>query len=166
MAFTELIENITIISMILFIAGIILVIIELYQPGFGIFGGLGVISLTVGILLTAKTLLQGIILTVILLVILFILLVIFITMLSKRRLPKKMVLQQSNSAEQGFTAMVDRQYLLGKSGTVVSICRPVGNVDFDGERIDAISRGEFIEKGKTVEVIEVEGSRIVVKEKT
>ena len=164
MSFVELFENISVLSVILFVAGIALVVIELYQPGFGIFGGLGVISLIVGVCVTAKTILQGIILTAILLVILIILLVIFLALLSRSRLPKKMILQDENSTEAGFSGMEDRSYLLGKQGTILSICRPAGNADFNGEKIDVISRGEFIEKGKTVEVVEIEGSRIVVKE--
>ena len=163
MSFAELFGNISVLSIILFVAGIALVVAELYQPGFGIFGGLGVISLIVGVCLTAKTVLQGIILSAILLVILIILLVIFLALLSRSRLPKKMILQDENSTEAGFSGMVDRSYLLGKHGTVLSICRPAGNADFSGEKIDVISRGEFIERGKTVEVIEIEGSRIVVK---
>jgi membrane-bound ClpP family serine protease len=33
-------------------------------------------------------------------------------------------------------------------------------------KLDVVSRGEFIDEGATVEIIEVEGNRIVVKEKT
>ena len=35
-------------------------------------------------------------------------------------------------------------------------------MDVDGVRLDVLTRGEFIEKGKEVKVINVEGSRIVV----
>ena len=165
MDFAELLGNVSIVSIILFLVGIGLIIVELYQPGFGIIGGLGLVCLTAFILLTAKTVMQGIILTAILIVILVILLVIFLVLMSNSRIPKKLILQESTSSELGFSGTEDRRYLLGKSGTTVSICRPAGNVDFDGVKLDVVSRGEYIEKGATVEVIEIEGSRIVVKEK-
>ena len=166
MAFTEMLGNITIASIILFVLGIVLVIIELYEPGFGIFGALGLICLVVCVLLTAQTVMQGIILSGILLVILVILLIVFLVLVSKSRLPKKMILHESTSAELGFSGTEDMKYLLGKSGTVVTVCRPSGNVDFDGVKLDVVSRGEFIEKGTEIEVIEIEGSRIVVKAKS
>ncbi len=42
--------------------------------------------------------------------------------------------------------------------------RPAGVIVIDHERIDAVSDGSYIDKGKQVEVIKVEGSRIVVRE--
>ena len=52
---------------------------------------------------------------------------------------------------------------LGKIGIVVATCRPAGMADFDGVKLDVVTRGEYIEKGAMVDVIEVEGNRIVVK---
>jgi membrane-bound ClpP family serine protease len=137
----------------------------MYEPGFGLFGSMGIICFVGCIFVTAKTVLQGIILTTLFFVIIIIMIVIFFTMLSKNRLPKHLVLHESTSAELGFSGTEDMQYLMGKSGMTVSICRPTGNVDFDGVKLDVVSRGEYIDKGRQVEVIEIEGSRIVVKEK-
>ena len=163
MEFLELLNNVSILSVILFIAGIVFIVIELYQPGFGVFGVMGVILLVICILVTAQTIMQGVLLTAIIFIIVVILLILFLAVFSGNRLPKKMVLKESTSAELGFSGTQDMGYLLGKSGTVISICRPAGYADIDGARYDVVSRGEFIEKGKTIEVIEVEGSRIVVR---
>ena len=157
--------NVSVISIILFLVGIAFVIIELYQPGFGFFGIAGLVCLVVCIFVTAQTVRQGLILSAVFFVLLIILLVIFFTLISKGRLPKKLVLQESTSAELGFSGAEDMRHLLGKTGTVMSTCRPAGNADFDGAKHDVISRGEFIDKGATVEVIEIEGVRIVVIEK-
>ena len=165
MVIYELFENVSWVSIILFITGILLLVLELYEPGFGLFGSLGVILLVACIFVTAKTVLEGIILTALFFVIIITMLVIFFTMLSRNRLPKNLVLHEATSAEQGFSGTEDMQYLLGKNGVVVTVCRPAGNVDFDGVKLDVVSRGEYIEKGVLVEVIEIEGSRIVVKAK-
>jgi membrane-bound serine protease (ClpP class) len=44
--------------------------------------------------------------------------------------------------------------------------RPSGKIDVDGHYIDVVSDGSFISAGTQVEVIEVEGNRIVVREVT
>jgi len=75
------------------------------------------------------------------------------------------VLSDSTSAESGFSGAEDMQYLLGKAGTTLTPLRPSGNADFDGVRLDVVSRGEFIDPGTPIEVIEVEGNRIVVRVK-
>jgi len=166
MAFAEVLGNVSILSIVLFVVGIGLIVVELFEPGFGFFGALGIISLIVCIFVTAQTVMEGIILTGIFFVIVLILLAIFLIFVSKGRLPRKLILHDAETLEQGFSGTEDLNYLLGKVGEVVTICRPVGNVDFDGKKLDVISRGEYINKGTIVEVIEIEGNRIVVKAKT
>ena len=41
--------------------------------------------------------------------------------------------------------------------------RPAGICEFDGRRVDVVSQGGFIDGGSEVEVIKVDGNRIVVK---
>lgn len=166
MEFIELLSNISVISIIFFVAGIVLIIIEMYQPGFGAFGVLGIVCLIVCIFVTAQTVLQGIILTAVFFVIILIMVVFFFVFVSKGRLPRKLILQESETLEQGFSGTEDMKYLMGKTGIVTTFCRPSGSVDFDGVKLDVVTRGEFIEKGTLVEVIETEGNRIVVKTKT
>jgi len=166
MEFIELLSNISALSIIFFAVGIVLIIIELYQPGFGVFGIAGILSLIVCIFVTAQTIIQGIILTGILFVIVMILLLIFFAFVSKGRLPKKLILQESETLEQGFSGTEDMKYLMGKAGVVTTFCRPAGSADFDGVKLDVITRGEYIDKGTHVEVIEIEGNRIVVKSRT
>ena len=53
--------------------------------------------------------------------------------------------------------------LIGKQGIVVNTLRPAGRAEIDGQSIDVVSTGEYIEKGEEVIVSEVDGNRIVVK---
>ena len=165
MEFISLLANISALSIVLFLVGIGFLVIELIEPGFGVFGILGIVSLIVCIFITAQTVAQGFILTAIFFVIILIFLGIFLSVVSKGKLPKRLVLHESETLDQGFSGAEDVQYLVGKTGLVTTICRPAGIADFDGVRLDVVSRGEFIEKGKTVVVLECEGNRIVVKEK-
>jgi len=162
--FIELLANVSWISITLFAVGIGLIVVEMFEPGFGFFGIFGVICLIGCIFVTASTVTEGIMLTAFFFVILLIMLGIFLILVSKGKLPGKLVLKDSESREEGYSGTRDLNEFMGKSGVVTTICRPVGNVDFDGVKLEVVSRGEFIEKGKPVEVIEIEGNRVVVKE--
>jgi membrane-bound serine protease (ClpP class) len=61
-------------------------------------------------------------------------------------------------------AAIDRRDtgLVGREGVVEALLRPSGVARFEGRRVDVMSRGEPIESGARVRVIEVEGNRVVV----
>jgi len=55
-----------------------------------------------------------------------------------------------------------RSIKVGQTGTVRSICRPVGQVRIDGKLLDAVADGAYIPAGTQVKVIRNEGNRVVV----
>jgi membrane-bound serine protease (ClpP class) len=73
-----------------------------------------------------------------------------------------MVLGQQTTRAEGFTAAHDQSELLGKEGVAEMNLHPAGRALFGEDRVNVITRGEFIEKGTAVRVIETSGSRIVV----
>lgn len=52
--------------------------------------------------------------------------------------------------------------LIGKKGKTLTVLRPSGTITINGERVDAVSLGEFIDAGKSVSVVQVEGSKVLV----
>lgn len=54
--------------------------------------------------------------------------------------------------------------LLGAIGTAATALRPAGMAQFGDQYVDVVTEGGFINAGVRVQVIEVEGTRIVVKE--
>ncbi len=54
--------------------------------------------------------------------------------------------------------------LLGAIGTTATALRPAGMAQFGDQYVDVITEGGFINSGVRVQVVEVEGTRIVVKE--
>jgi membrane-bound serine protease (ClpP class) len=42
--------------------------------------------------------------------------------------------------------------------------RPAGSAEFNGKRVDVVADWEYIEKGKKIKVLRVEGIKVVVKE--
>ena len=84
--------------------------------------------------------------------------------LSQSRLWQKVTLRDSLTGQKGFkSSAADLSAYAGKEGMTDSILRPSGKVDIEGHILDAVSRGDFIEKGKKVIVIKAEGSYLVVK---
>ena len=61
-------------------------------------------------------------------------------------------------------AAVDRRDadLLGKEGVTENLLHPTGTALLDGRRGDVLTRGEPIEAGSRVRVVEIEGNRVVV----
>jgi len=53
--------------------------------------------------------------------------------------------------------------LLGQVGTATSMLRPAGLAKFGDRYIDVVTEGDFIPPGTSIQVVEVEGTRIVVK---
>lgn len=53
--------------------------------------------------------------------------------------------------------------LVGRIGQAKSLMLPSGAISIDGHNIDAVSEGMAIEKGQWVQVIEVRGTRVVVR---
>lgn len=82
--------------------------------------------------------------------------------LPKSRVIRPLVLGQSTDKAEGFVAANDRAELLGKEGTAEMNLHPAGRALFNGERINVITRGEFIEKGSAVRIAEIHGAHIVV----
>ena len=53
--------------------------------------------------------------------------------------------------------------LLGETGRVLTPLRPVGTCEFDGCRIECAAEGQYVQAGKTVTVIRVEGMQPTVR---
>jgi len=76
-------------------------------------------------------------------------------------LAKHMVARGLSFESSAATDPRDR-VLVGREGVVESTLRPAGMARIDGRRVDVISRGERIDAGELVRVVEVEGNRVVV----
>ena len=142
----------------------IVLIIEIFNPDW-FPGGAGILILIIDVIITANTFMQGLIMMAVLVSLIVILLSISIHLASKGYLPKNLYSATLQVLKVVFGSR-DMHYLIGKTGTTVTLLRPSGNVDFDGVKLDVVSQGEYISAGVEVEVVEVEGNRIVVRAKT
>ena len=70
------------------------------------------------------------------------------------------------SKADGVTSQSEEdEAFLGRQGTAVTDLRPSGVALFDDERLDVVTRGEYLEKQTGIVVIAVQGNQIIVKQK-
>ena len=151
-------------ELILLLIGIGLLVFEMYIPGFGVPGTLGIASLVVGFVLLRPPLEQGLLLFVILAAILCIALSICLITASRGRLDKSKLALKDVALPPDAAESNDLNYFIGRKGAAHTALRPAGIGDFDGVRLNVVSDGEFIAKGKPIRVRKVAGNRIVVAE--
>jgi membrane-bound serine protease (ClpP class) len=53
--------------------------------------------------------------------------------------------------------------LLGAVGVVITPLRPVGTCDFSGQRVECVAEGGYVDKGKKIKIIRVEGTQLTVR---
>ena len=66
-------------------------------------------------------------------------------------------------SELGYTISVGLEDKIGAIGVAETDLRPSGWVSLENNRVFVVSEGSFINKGETVEVMKVEGNRVVVR---
>jgi membrane-bound serine protease (ClpP class) len=76
---------------------------------------------------------------------------------------KRIALMDTQESSQGYSVNVLSKDLIGKSGVAHTVLRPSGKVLVDDQVYDAFTRGDYIEKGEAIVVIEMEGVTLKVK---
>jgi membrane-bound serine protease (ClpP class) len=148
---------------VLFISlGFILLLIELFTPGFGLAGISGILLLTFGCYLAyiKLNLFWGILTSLVSLLAV----IGFFKIFSHSFIWKKIRLENKQSKENGFSSGTDLSHFLNKTGLTQSALRPSGIAIIDGKRLDVTAESLFIEKDKKVKVIKVAGNKVIVKE--
>ena len=62
------------------------------------------------------------------------------------------------------TVRAELAALLGAIGVAATPLRPAGKVQFGEQFVDVVAEGSFVQPGTRVQVVEIEGNRVVVKE--
>jgi membrane-bound serine protease (ClpP class) len=155
-------------ALICLVLGLMLLFVEMFIPGFGIFGILGILLTIAGIVLriivgdgnpVAQIFLiigfQGIITFSGFLIFAFV---------SKRGWLNRTWLVQSETAVSTEYSDGTENYksLIGSQGVAVTDLRPIGKAEFLGKIYDVNSGGPYITKGEAIKVEAVEGVKISV----
>ena len=162
-------------EILLFIAGLILIMLEIFViPGFGVAGISGIVLVLAAFILTmvfnigfkfdfnpsfdAATQIGK-----------STAIVVLATWLGKKLITAEtpfgtMALNTRMDTDKGFVAQdMSMQHYVGKTGTAATFMRPAGKIDIDGEIIEAVSDHGLIDKGEPIVVTKFENSQLIVK---
>ncbi|MBI3179560.1 MAG: hypothetical protein HYZ27_07845, partial [Deltaproteobacteria bacterium] len=169
-------------ELLLFGIGAVLLIVELlFIPGFGVAGVAGIALMAVAVVMAfvelelpwdtsfelgyvAEAAQMAASRLAILMVALTVGAFVFSKYLPGSRLGKSVILESATTAAEGYVSQSAAELaLVGKRGRAVGALRPAGIADIEGRRIDVVTQGDFIEPGSEIEVMLVDGNRVVVK---
>lgn len=145
------------------IIGLLLLVAEFFIPGFGVFGIGGVIAMAASIFLSVPTpelawryLMWA--------TLAFVVVIIGLARtISRRGLGRILTLSDSGKGWQ--SARAELADLVGREGTTLTVLRPAGTALIGDQRVDVVTEGEFVPAGKPIQVVHVEGTRVVVRVK-
>lgn len=149
----------------LFLAGALFAAAEIFLlPGFGAFGVLSLMSFAGLSVLLMESPLNGVGIFS-----LSILLATALGALTLKFLPrfvttrKILILDAPGATERAVRAVSSVTVQVGEVGRVVTTLRPVGTVEFETGRLEVLSESAFLNKGERVEVVRIEGQKVVVR---
>ena len=164
-------------EILLFIAGLVLISIELFVlPGFGVAGIAGLLLAITGLVLGMVQNIRfdftftgvGDFAQSLFIVVAAMLASITLMLLMGRRfatspLTRILIFRDEMRKDQGYTTdSFAGHSLIGMKGITITPLHPSGSVEIDGERYDAFTSGEYIEQNVPVEVLESKGFSIKV----
>lgn len=164
-------------EILLFLAGLVLLILELFMfPGFGVCGVSGIICMVAG--LTSSMIGNvGFDFSHVPTVVIgerFVLVLLAITVslplclwLGKKLFESNvfggLALNEVQDTREGFSvASADMESLVGATGTAATILRPSGKVMVNGKMYDAVAQIGYIEKGMEVRIVSYENQSLLV----
>lgn len=165
--FTTLFADSGIVAGICIFIGLVFFAIECFVPGFGFFGISGGVLVVFGIvyrMVMGGTWWHFFYMCVIVIIVVALLILIAIRSARFGFLSKTALVDTTTALPTDY-ADNDKNYgyLLNKTGTTITVCKPVGKIDIEGKTYQAISNGDYLEKDSKIVVTEVDGSTIVIK---
>lgn len=184
---SQLAGQLTMLAILLFVLGLVLIGLEIFlMPGFTVPGISGVVLIVVSLALatlerkpetTQEWLSFGRALGAVGLSLAGAITLAFLAAWYLPSIPyaNRMILKPPLEAREGFdgddasAALTEGLYpelaaLLGAIGVAATAMRPAGIARFGDDFVDVISEGSYIAAGSRVQVVEIEGNRVVVKE--
>jgi len=144
--------------LVVYVAGMVAMVIELLIPGvvMGILGFLAVCGTIIYAYTTDHTT-TGTVLVVVTLMLVPCFFLVWRHVLGR--------LWAVKHDEKDFSATPENyDQMVGKEGIAASALRPSGTAVIDDKRCSVVTRGEMIDKGARIKVIEATGNRLTVKE--
>jgi len=154
-----------VIAVFLFLACAMLLIAEVFVPSGGLLTVCAVACVAGGIVLFFQySIMAGWVGIAVALVLIPTVLIISYKIFPKTRFGRAVTLTPPVRSRGDAVPDTDRlAELLGKTGVVKTPLRPVGTCDFSGRRLECVAESGYVEAGKQVEVIRVQGTQLTVR---
>lgn len=149
---------------LLFILGLVMLVLELFIPSFGILGLIGSISLVSGVVRAAYSTSHALFSLGIAFAAAVVVIIIVAVLFKERGIWNRFILVDNLTKDRGYIPVEEKTTLIGARGVSITPLRPSGTVNIDGQRIDVVTEGGFVDVNLPIIVVKVEGGRIVVKE--
>ena len=151
-------------TIILFAIGLLLLLAEIFFiPGFGLAGIGGIAAILTSIFLALGNITQATYSILIALSISVIGFFLLIKYIPSTRTWKKFVLSTEQKKELGYTVGTrDLKRLIGNKGIAITTLRPSGIAEVHGKKLNVLTRGEYVDANTKIEIVSVEGNKIVV----
>jgi membrane-bound serine protease (ClpP class) len=152
-------------AVLLFIVGVILMLVEAFIiPGFGVAGIAGLGAMIFSIFLTSVSVEQAIISLIIAIIGTVVLIVLSFKFMKTRRMWNRLILGVRQENKEGYVApIMNLSELYGAEGVTLTPLRPAGSAEIKGMRVDVVSEGNFIPPETKIQVVKIEGTRVVVR---
>jgi membrane-bound serine protease (ClpP class) len=151
-------------GVLVFLGGIALFLVEIHLfPGHGIASVLGLICLFGGMFFAlGGNHSNALFSTVGSLIVTIGALAAFFIYLPRSPVWRKLAQNSQQSHDAGYVSSADFSGYLGKHGMAITTLRPSGVAEVDGVRLSVVTKGDFVSPGAQLEVVNVNGGRIVV----
>jgi membrane-bound serine protease (ClpP class) len=165
--FIDLFADYGLVSMLVMIFGLLMCMIEVVIPGFGVFGFLGSFFTMGGMvsrIILGATWVQILAMFILIVVIVVTSVLLVIIFAKIGLLGKVSIIQEKTVVPTDYEQPTKEQLkLVGKTGFAHTVFKPSGKLILNGTIYDAISDGEFIEQGQKIKVVEIKNNNIIVK---
>lgn len=167
-------------EILIFIAGIVLIAVELFAiPGFGVAGISGIVLVVTGLTLSMIDNIgfdfSGVPMNGVVIAFFIVIIASFFSLISSFLVTRQLfgghtllfgdlALLSTQQSGEGFTSS-DTHYtaMTGKTGLAFTMLRPAGKVEIDGEVFDAVAESGYIEKDEAVDVVNYENAQLIVR---
>ena len=149
----------------LFLAGIALLLFETHVfPGHGISALAGLVLIFLGMFYALGGVQTGALYSASAALLITVgIIIAFFSYLPRSPIWKKIGQPMRQSAAAGYVSSQNYTEYVGQVGVAVTVLRPSGTVEIDGVRLPVVTEGEFLPADTPVQVVAVQGGRIVVR---
>lgn len=146
-------------EILFFVLGLALLVLEIFIPGFGIFGILGICSILLSFYYILGAGVVGVQWLAISVVFAIAIAAVLVKYLPSNPAWKLFVLDKQKAKS---LKNISLDKYTGEKGTALTVLRPAGRAIIAGDKLDVLTEGDFIEEGSEVVVSRVKDNKIFV----